>query len=606
MIYKNITRLVATLALVLSLGATVNAQDPFFTEDFAGGIPSGWTTPVLIGNNQPSSAWIHTTAGPAGDFATDPLASTTASNGWMLFDSDLNCNHPTGQDAWLISPAIDGSDYESVWLQFETYYRSFNDRPQIRVGTDLSNLDSWAIIEVFPGIRANEFGGAIVGNEEINPQTINANLTPFAAGVNGFHFAFQFLSIPGTGNGGNLTGCGYSWQVDDVKLLDANPTPAHDLAVSRPRLAPNFAQPESQLVEVPTAARVANLGGMTQTSVALTAAIAGDNGDSFSATETIPELEPDSSIVIANEDAAFVPSGLGTYTLTYSVAADSMDLVPVNNTLATEFIVTENLFSKDNGQIAFRTQPATISDDIWEVGNYYYVPNGGYAAYEVSFSVFTEGNTHQGRTINVLLYEIDEDDNTAFNDDDVTIVGFASYEFTDEPNATVVAAELFDLNTGEVGVELKADGEYLLMIQYETDMFGIFADMPKDYDVATVVKNGGWFLGGFSGDGVVIARMRIRSVESSIGQVPVAKANIELFPNPATEAVNATVELENPSGRMEVRVLNTMGQPVHRQVFDNTMGENIRFDVRQYPAGTYFFQIVTEEGVKTQRFAVQR
>lgn len=605
MIFKNITRLAFSLLIGLGFCSISWAQDAFYTEDFAGGVPSGWTTPVLIGNNQPSSAWIHTTTGAAGDFATAPLASTTAANGWMIFDSDLNCNHPAGQDAWLISPAIDGSDYESIWLQFETFYRSFNDRPQIRVGTDLNNLDSWAIIEVFPGVSANDFGGIIVGDEGLNPQIINANLTPFAAGVNGFHFAFQFLSVSSTGNGGSLTGCAYNWQVDDVRLLDSSPVPLHDLVVSRPRLAPNFAQPETQIDTVRMAARINNLGQMIQTNVSITAAIMGDNGDSFSTTEFTPELDIDSTVLFLL-DETFMPSGLGIYSLTYTVAADSTDEQPGNNVISSEFIVTEDLYSKDNGELDFFTRPAEVVDETWQVGNYYFVPNGGFEAYEASFTVASNGNAHQGQSVNVFLYEVDEDDNENFTDEDVILLGFATYNFTTEVNGDLVTVELIDLISGEVGVTLQAGGEYLLMVEYLPEMFGAFSDMPTDYDVATVVKNGDWFLGGFSGDAVAIARMRIRSVETSVGQVELAKANIELFPNPANEAVNAKIELETLSSRMEVRVLNTMGQPVNRQVFDNTMGETVRFDVRQYPAGTYFLQILTDEGVKTQRFAVQR
>ena len=423
--------------------------------------------------------------------------------------------------------------------------------------------------------------------------------------MNGFHFAFQFLSVSSTGNGGTLTGCAYNWQVDDVRLLDSSPVPLHDLVVSRPRLAPNFAQPETQIDTVRMAARINNLGQLSQTNVSITAAIVGDNGDSFSTTEFTPELGIDSTVLFLL-DETFMPSGLGIYSLTYTVAADSTDEQPGNNVISSEFIVTEDLYSKDNGELDFFTQPAEVVDETWQVGNYYFVPNGGFEAYEASFSVASDGNAHQGQSVNVFLYEVDEDDDENFTDEDVNLLGFATYNFTTEVNGDLVAVELVDLISGEVGVTLQAGGEYLLMVEYLPEMFGAFSDMPTDYDVATVVKNGGWFLGGFSGDAVAIARMRIRSVETSVGQVELAKANIELFPNPANEAVNANIELETLSSRMEVRVLNTMGQPVNRQVFDNTMGETVRFDVRQYPAGTYFLQILTDEGVKTQRFAVQR
>lgn len=601
------TRLTLSLLLSLGFGAAALAQNAFYTEDFGGGFPSDWSTVEVVGNGQPSSVWVYTTDGPQGGFAIAGLESTTSANGWMMFDSDLNCNHPEGQDAWLISPAIDGSGQTDVWLQFETFYESYNDLPQVRVGTDLNNLDSWAVLEVFPGIGANEFGGILVGDEGLNPQVINLNLTDFAAGVNGFHIAFQFLSNSGTANGGNLTGCGYAWQVDDVRLLDANPILLHDLVLSRPRLAPNFAQPYTQVDTVRMAARIDNIGQLDQTNVAITAEISGDNGDSFSTTEMTDILESDSSVLFLL-DETFVPSGTqAIYSLNYTVVADSMDLRPSNNVIETEFVISEDLFQKDNGNFSFSTGPAEVDGETWEVGNYYFVPNGGFEAYEAEFSIASDNNAHQGQSVNVFLYEINEDNDPAsFTDEDVDVLGFATYTFADEVSGDLITVQLTDLITGEEGVELQAGGEYLLMIEYQPDMRGVFSDMPSDYDVATVVKNGGWFLGGFTGDAIVWARMRIRSVDTGLGNVQIANANIALFPNPVTDYVTANIELENASKLMEVRILNTNGQMVSTQTFDNTKGENVRFDVRQFATGTYFLQIRTDEGVKTERFAVQR
>jgi len=395
--------------------------------------------------------------------------------------------------------------------------------------------------------------------------------------------------------------------VDDVRLLDANPILLHDLVLSRPRLAPNFAQPYTQVDTVRMAARIDNIGQLDQTNVSITAEISGDNGDSFSTTEMTDILESDSSVLFLL-DETFVPSGTqAIYSLNYTVVADSMDLRPSNNVIETEFVISEDLFQKDNGNFSFSTGPAEVDGETWEVGNYYFVPNGGFEAYEAEFSIASDNNAHQGQSVNVFLYEINEDNDPAsFTDEDVDVLGFATYTFADEVSGDLITVQLTDLITGEEGVELQAGGEYLLMIEYQPDMRGVFSDMPSDYDVATVVKNGGWFLGGFTGDAIVWARMRIRSVDTGLGNVQIANANIALFPNPVTDYVTANIELENASKLMEVRILNTNGQMVSTQTFDNTKGENVRFDVRQFATGTYFLQIRTDEGVKTERFAVQR
>ncbi|MEM8525736.1 MAG: T9SS type A sorting domain-containing protein [Bacteroidota bacterium] len=183
-------------------------QETILTESFNGGLPNGWTAEERQGDGQATANWFWTNSGPSGDFAVEPINSTSADNGWMLFDSDLNCSQQN-QEAWLVSPELDASNLTSVSLQFQTLYRSFNDRPTIEVSTDLEN---WTSFEVFPGVEANTFGS------EDNPQIVNIDISSVAANQSTFFVAFRFLSDETTNNGGNLTGCGYSWQMDDAVI----------------------------------------------------------------------------------------------------------------------------------------------------------------------------------------------------------------------------------------------------------------------------------------------------------------------------------------------------------------------------------------------------
>jgi hypothetical protein len=598
----------STLLLVFTLLGTVvlTGQNTIFSEDFANGIPDDWSNVEVLGNGQPSSVWVYSTEGPQGSFATAPIESTTADNGWVLFDSDLNCNHPAGQDAWLISSAIDGTGLEEIWVTFETFYRSFSDRPQLRVGTDLNDLESWATIEVFPGISANDFGGIISGDEGLNSQTINLDISEFATGEPAFYIAFQFLSDGSTANGGNLTGCGYAWQIDDVALVDFNPVPRHDLVVSNPRHAPNFIVPSAMVDTVRFGINVSNFGRDEQTNVVATARIEGGGGQTFEVNSDPFTLEPDSSEQIVFAGEFFVPENeVEAYTLTYSVTADSTDALPGNNEIVTAFNVGEDLFQKDNGTFNYSTAPATVDGDTWEIGNYYFVPTSGFEAYQAEFSVASDGAAHQGQAVSILLYEITEDDDPDnFTSDDVSVVGFGSHTFTDEENGDLVVVDIVDFEDTEVGVELNENSEYLLMIEYAADMRGVFSDFPTNYDVATVINDGGWFLGGFTGDGVVWARMRIQMLTNA-NTPEMANAQVKLFPNPTTDVLNANIQLEEPTNNLDINILNTYGQVMESRTFEHSTKENMTFDTRKYPAGTYFLQIVTDQGLKTERFTVE-
>lgn len=66
-------------------GAAAKTTAPaFYTQDFAGGLPAGWTTGIIAG----PGTWHHTTVASTSSFRLAALASTTAANGWMIFDSD--------------------------------------------------------------------------------------------------------------------------------------------------------------------------------------------------------------------------------------------------------------------------------------------------------------------------------------------------------------------------------------------------------------------------------------------------------------------------------------------------------------------------------------
>ena len=85
---------------------------PFFSEDFSGGLPSGWQVidSAGIGVN-----WHFTTTGTF-NTAYDSLSviGTTAANGYMIYDSDSANTTLGGENADLISVSINCSLYPNV------------------------------------------------------------------------------------------------------------------------------------------------------------------------------------------------------------------------------------------------------------------------------------------------------------------------------------------------------------------------------------------------------------------------------------------------------------------------------------------------------------
>src|SRR5210317_784364 len=96
-------RIITNLLVLFFVSSSLNltySQGILLSEDFDGGLPSEWTLRKVLGNDDSTSNWQYTTSGPDGDYPIDPISSTSAENGWMIFDSDKNCNIGVGQDAW--------------------------------------------------------------------------------------------------------------------------------------------------------------------------------------------------------------------------------------------------------------------------------------------------------------------------------------------------------------------------------------------------------------------------------------------------------------------------------------------------------------------------
>ena len=599
---SHFTKLSLLVITFLFAGSAVYGQ--FFLDRFSNGLPSDWTTVERVGNGTETANWFHTTTGPAGMFPSAPLNSTSANDGWMIFDSDLNCNLDVGQDAWLISPAIDATGQRQVILIFETFYRRFQDKAYVRVGSDMNDLDSWASVEVFPEAFTNDDGGEAGNNPGQNPQYIQINLTDMIDDISNFHFAFQYESSDSTTVTGSF-GCDYAWQIDDVLLTQLD----SDISFSTPLVYPNFFTPISQVDSVLFAVQIDNPGTLDQQDVSIDIIVEKAVGDNlvrvYEYNEVIDEIKADSSVLLLADDL-YLAQDTGVYVYTYSQTDNSNDENPGNNTYRSTFAIGQTLFSKDDfSQPTDATQPASINGDNWQVGNYYVINTEGYLATEAIFTFAALDMSHVGQQINLFLYKINEVEDGVFDDEDVDVIGFNSYTFTaDDENFDLITVPLFNLD-GDEGVALDS-GEYLIMVEYLPDMFVPYTNNPYIANIGSVVRNGDWFLGGFAGDAITaIVRMRIDEAEAVSARTPqLADGQLTLYPNPANETLSVGFDL-NRASDVDLRIYDLKGGMVDRKRFDSTLRENFQWNVRELPAGTYLLNISTDEGVKTERFTVQ-
>ncbi|HAT47571.1 MAG TPA: hypothetical protein DCS71_01490, partial [Flavobacteriales bacterium] len=160
------------------------------------------------------------TAHPGGEFSTNigALASTTASDGWMIFDCDFyNTPIATGYqdtEGALVSPNLDFTDNASVIVSWESYFRycCFPYAPvYLEVGTTEDGVTSWTTFDAHGSFIES------ANSASANPLPVSMDVSCVAANMDSVNLRFAYRQAPETGTAYSH----YYWGIDDV-LVTSN------------------------------------------------------------------------------------------------------------------------------------------------------------------------------------------------------------------------------------------------------------------------------------------------------------------------------------------------------------------------------------------------
>jgi hypothetical protein len=87
-------------------------------------------------------------------------------------------------------------------------------------------------------------------------------------------------------------------------------------------------------------------------------------------------------------------------------------------------------------------------------------------------------------------------------------------------------------------------------------------------------------------------------VESITGIQENEKNNISIYPNPASNLVNITCDVQINS----IRIINYTGQVVYNQ---SVSGNNVQVNTNDFSAGVYFINVNTSKGIATQKLLIK-
>jgi type IX secretion system substrate protein len=619
-----------------------NAQTVFWNEDFSAvsDLPTGWTTSDASGGSA-MWAWCDDPS------ATNPCIinwaayanqhdmgffSTTGADGYVFMDSDNLGNVSPDHIANLTSGVIDCSGETEVWLKMESLLGVFgldaDMNAILQVSTDNAN---WTDFQIFEGLTTAERWSG-------NPEVSLIDITSVAAGS-----PTVYLQWSWTGN------YEYYWLIDDIELYDEDPTALFVFAVDMRvndnffAIAPNAQTPASQVEQFGFLADIENVGYQELTGVNLNVTIVDDASSAVVYNEDLlyGTIGPDSlaeNVLFAS--AGYTPEATAnkTYTGTYTVSSDSVDLNPDNNTQTFDFIITDTTFAKDNGATRFISPAASNWDDgephSWAYGNYFHTPNGTgmYARYG-SFAI---GNADEvpGTILTLYLYEwTDANVDGEADPDERTPLGYNFYQVLGtETTDDLITLPLLEFSANEIApIPLADGGNYIIMLEYQTVDITDFVMMATDaYDYSAQVFRSeelgnpryGSMLG-VNGDlttepysSLGFGRDLSPVVRLSIGDEPITIIGVEdilsddnkitVSPNPAESFINLNLDLVEAHDEAIIRIMDVAGKVITERVYSNVQNDTFNYNVSNYAAGTYFVHFISEEGSKTIQFVVTK
>jgi len=448
-----------------------------YSETFNGG-KGAWTS-VGISAAKDTFTWDPKgiSRGALGEYVID---APTANNGTMIFDADYLTTQgdtlkiPAGSPPYpnhhgeLISPIINCSSFNSVTLKFFELYRGLNGSTFISYSTNGGT--TWATpIEVNADLPAGDIteGGKFLKIE-------------LPALANQAQARIKFI----------FNGDFYAWIIDDVKLLGKAP---FDIAVQPDQFffPFSFATPASQITTDTStfSGDLANFGTTAAVNLKMKVQVTNSLGAFLHRDSLIvASLAPGAKDTTFFFPKSYIPGKMdpGVYTITYSVEGgpgSPADADPTNNSQKQDFIVTDNLYSKDDGQ-NINSGVRAPNDGDYFIGNLYNTSTDWkaadkFSASEITFGAFMDRSDGmlKGKSVTIYLAELlptiapdfnnfDLNKSITENPAQIKIVGIGTYDFK-EDQAEVATVAIQEIVNFTDKVPLKKGTRYLVGVSYK-------------------------------------------------------------------------------------------------------------------------------------------
>ena len=552
---------------------------PFWSNTFSN--PSDWTMVDLIYGGLQN--WVISTTGPVGSFSAGlgAISSTSASDGFAMYDSDALNSSYSPQEAYIqYNGTVDCSSYPYVNIEFESYHRKFRDSIFVEVSIDGINWDRY---EVHAGQATN--------TTTANPEFVSVNVSATAGSQPAVYFRFKYEGE-----------WDYAWMIDDVSFAETpnNYVTIDDEVFGGWWIGYNGSggigcdytfNPLSQLAANPykIEAVIRNAGVAPQNMTLHAEAFDQITNSVYSSTSNSQYLTASQQDTFAVNNT-FSPTALGLYELRMWGVGDSANTdTSTKQTIVTQYSYGKDLNTYQGSYIlgnATRENHVTSFFDIYANENLYsvdlYVAPWSIPGSQI-YGVIYEGDPGGGNPI----YLDQTDDHTITNADLDTWI-------------TLSFANPISLFAG-VGYELAAAG-----YQHPSDSAGVgYSGLALGTENSLFDANGGspnsagtptWY---YITQNPMI-RMNFDPASSgSTSSKNLTKSDINLYPNPA----NNVISISNLDNFDFLQIKDLLGKVVHKKNISKV--NNTTIDVQGLSTGTYLLNLEGLESSISRKIVIE-
>lgn len=601
---------------------------PFWSETFGSGstgnLPTGWS--ATAGAGLGNATWYWTKSAASGSFNIGALNSTTASNGWMIYNSDsIGDLFPTTLPLTgsLISPVINCSSHASVLVTFQQLFRKFRDSTYLDVSIDGGS--SWAA--TYPILENNSMGNNTTNKN--NPTLVRVNITPTAANQANVKLRFRYVINVNSGAGGT-----FNWLVDDVNVSELDPVDlgidnsAAYLYTGSTGIYTNYALfsniPKTVVDSLVPITYITNYGMNSISSPGVDWKLFNGTTQVANTTSSFPNV-PSNAVDSVIDWSGYKTAATGSYTAAFKVNATG-DAFAGNDVDTQRFNITDTVYTTFGSTLSggfYLHRPASSGELSYQMGVRFDIPAGKSDTVSSISVSFDDGTTLGVNTVCQLYkmvgtpgalnwFEIAATRPKVLTASDISTA--TSIVYTTYPVNTVGGVSQFILGPGYYAAIVKtinAPASSSVVINAATPIIDKF-NVAGYFGQADTSDNANGFsfspVGIATGlaDATPLVRVNFGTIPKvSVATIPgvtVAPA----FPNPANNTLFVPVTVSNNT-EVRVSLTNMVGQVLSTENLGQIAAgqkKTAEFNTSGLAAGVYFYTVEANGSRMTNRVVV--